>query len=338
MVPVRPPAPGRAGPAPSAPARSSPCSPPSPPRVPADSDHQRTSERRERHLAEGGLPEPPGPGNAAGQPGRPASAHPSTCSSISRRPSPRLTGSGIEAAAIGSGIADAWLSPGRAAADKPTAAAAGRPARHLTPVPAGGDARRRLGDRRQMPCRRHPGMSWSSRCWPASAARGRPRPTRHEAHLVLGRDGSWRAGPVTGAYQADDVTLIGASNRETARLVCARRHPPPAGQLVQQLRRSQSRSTQIDDSLTRLEAEQYRLPADDDVVSARRSSGPGRQADASRSASDLRALIAGSQIGPPPVTEPDGASAARAGLRSSQGPSARWRLDVRHSARKPHPP
>ncbi len=127
---------------------------------------------------------------------------------------------------------------------------------------------------------------------------------------MLGRDGSWRAGPVAGAYQANTVTLIGASNREAARLAALADTRRQLGLWREQLYRSETRSSQLDASLTRLAAEQRRLPPDGDVIRAGEAADQAAS-DAVRAASDLQAYIARSKLSPPSVTETEEEPAAK---------------------------
>ncbi|HWH00997.1 MAG TPA: SbcC/MukB-like Walker B domain-containing protein [Pilimelia sp.] len=125
---------------------------------------------------------------------------------------------GIEAAAIGAGLADAWVVPdGRLLAGPDGAPLLDTQLTVGTrPVPAGAAA-----------------LSTLLVPDPACARAGVPADVvaalldrvavadtaAHHPHgLVVGRDGTWRSGPLTGAHAVAAVTLIGAANREADRL------------------------------------------------------------------------------------------------------------------------
>lgn len=261
----------------------------------------------ERHLAEGGLPEPPAPptrqASRAGRIGAPLYMLVDFAPSAGE--ADRL---GIEAAAIGSGIADAWLSPDGRLQSSDGTLLLDTQLDASTPAPGGATLADVLVADDGCQAAGIPAWLVASALSLVGCARS-AQDARHEAHLVLGRDGSWRAGPLTGACQVDTVTLIGASNREAARLSALADVRRQLDELRQQLRRSESRSAEITASLALLEAELSSLPPDDEVLRLR-DAAHRAAADASRSASDLQAHIAGSALGAPPAAEPDGAPTA----------------------------
>ena len=262
---------------------------------------------REGHLAEGGLPELPAP--ATRQASRVGRTGAPLYMLIDFAPSVTAADRhGIEAAAIGSGIADAWLSP-----DGRLQSADGKLLLDVQldispPAPAGATLADVLVTDDQCQAAGIPAQLVSAvlarvGCACSAQAAG------HEAHLVLGRDGSWRAGPVTGAYLADTVTLIGASNREAARLVALTDTRRQLGHWREQLHRSETRSSQLAASLSRLAAEQHRLPPGGDVIRAGEAADQAAS-DVVRAAFDLQAYIARSKVSPPSVTETDEEHAA----------------------------
>lgn len=256
---------------------------------------------RERRLVEGGPPEPQIPptrqASREGRAGAPLYMLVDFAPSVGE--ADRL---GIEAAAIGSGIADAWLSP-----DGRLQSAEGKllldtQLDTLPPAPAGATLADVLAP--DDGCQDAGIPAWLvtsvlrrvGYAWSAQAA-------EDEAHLVVGRDGSWRAGPLTGAYHADAVTLIGASNREAARLSALASIRRQLEEQLEEARRLESRSAEITASLHRLEEERASLPPGGEVL---RLGNAAHQAaaSASRAASDLHARFARSPLSELPVTEP----------------------------------
>jgi Putative exonuclease SbcCD, C subunit len=257
----------------------------------------------ELHLAEGGLPEPAA--SATRQASRDGRAGAPLYMLVDFTPSVSEADQlGIEAAAIGSGIADAWLSPdGRLLSSSDggllldtqlDASAPTQAGVTLADVLMADDGCQAAG----VPAAVVTAVLTRVGCARSAQAAG------NEAHLVLGKDGSWRAGSLTGAYRAGAVTLIGARNREAARLSALAGIRRQLEEQHQELRRSESRSAQIAASLGRLEAERSGLPTDDEVNRLREAAHEAA-AEASRAAADLQARTARSALSPPPGTEAD---------------------------------
>ncbi|MET7951880.1 SbcC/MukB-like Walker B domain-containing protein [Micromonospora sp. NPDC005324] len=121
---------------------------------------------------------------------------------------------GLEAALIGSGVADAWLNPdgllltadGVPLADtqlNATTEAVGQPL--AAALRADADAARVAG----VP------VAAISNVLASIGLAEEAKDTR--AHLAVGWDGSWRAGPLNGAYRQDATRLVGAASRERDR-------------------------------------------------------------------------------------------------------------------------
>lgn len=257
----------------------------------------------ERHLADGGLPEPIAPptrqAGREGRAGAPFYMLVDFTSNISE--TDQL---GIEAAALGSGIADAWLSPdgrllssgdGELLLDSQLDAWAALPATPTLADVLVADERCATAG---VPADVVTSVLTRVACTRSAQA------SRSETHLVLGRDGSWRAGVLTGAHQVDAVTLIGASNRETARLSALAEIRRQLEEQRDELRELESWGTEITASLTRLDSERASLPGNEEV---RRLRGEAQEAasGASRAASETQATIARSALNPQPVTELD---------------------------------
>ncbi|HUY50717.1 MAG TPA: hypothetical protein VMV92_34260 [Streptosporangiaceae bacterium] len=172
---------------------------------------------------------------------------------------------GIEAAALGSGIADAWLSPdGRLLARDDGALLLDTQLDARAPSPAGPTLADVLvadgsGATESVPENVVVSVLTRIGCTATVQAAG------PETHLVIGRDGSWRAGALAGAFQADTITLIGASNRESARLAALAEIRRQMDSQREELRHFEDQDTSIATSLARLESERAGLPPDDEV-------------------------------------------------------------------------
>ena len=181
---------------------------------------------RERHLEDGGLPElvapPTRQADRTRRPGAPLFLLVDFASDVGN--ADRL---GIEAAAIGSGVADAWLSPdgqllrgdGMPLLDtqldvRSPSASGPTLADVLIPDDDCIDA----GVPPQVTSAVLSRIGYA----PSASTGGR------HMQLQIGRDGSWRAGVLSGAHRVAAVTLIGATNREAARLAALGGDPPNA--------------------------------------------------------------------------------------------------------------
>ncbi len=255
---------------------------------------------KERHLAEGGLAEPAAPptrhASRDRRPGAPLYMLVDFDPSVSE--ADRL---GIEAAALGSGIADAWLSPqGRLLAGDDgellldtqlDAWASSHPGPTLADVLVADEGGTTAG----VPA----GIVTSvlTRIGCAASAQA----ARLGTHLVIGRDGSWRAGALTGAFQVDTVTLIGASNRESARLAALAEVRRQLEERHDELRHLEDQDASIATSLARLGSERASLPPDDEVRQLR-DQAQDAASRAAAAASETGAAITRVPLSPPPVT------------------------------------
>ena len=258
---------------------------------------------REQHLAEGGLPEPESP------PARQASRHGRAGAPLymlvdfaaSVIDADRL---GIEAAALGSGVADAWLSPdGRLLSGDDSKPLLDTQLDALAAPPAGGALSDVLvadsgSASAGVPPHVVAAVLGRIAC-AASAQRGAP-----DGSLVLGKDGSWRAGALAGAHQVDAVTLIGASNREAARLAALADVRRQLDDQREQLRQLDENKTQIITSLARLDRERDSLPGDEDARQ-RRAQAQDAADRMSLAASELRDSLARGTLTSPPGISPD---------------------------------
>ena len=255
---------------------------------------------KEQHLAEGGLPEPHAPptrqASRDGRPGAPFYMLVDFAASVSD--ADRL---GIEAAALGSGVADAWLSPdGRLLSGSDGEPLLDTQLDPLAAPPGGATLADVLVADNSGPSRGVPASIVTSvlariAC-SASAMAGSP-----DGSLLLGRDGSWRADALAGAHRVEAVTLIGASNRETARLAALAGIRRQLAQQREELRQLQEHKTQITASLARLDSERGSLPSDDDVRQ-RRTQAQDAADSTSRAASELREALAHAALSPPQAT------------------------------------
>jgi hypothetical protein len=263
-------------------------------------DGLRTQEQR---LAEGGLPEPEVPSvrraSRRGRPGAPLYMLVDFAASVSD--ADRL---GIEAAALGSGVADAWLSPdgrllsgddGRPLLDTqldPLAAPVVGEALSDVLVADGGSAVAGVPSHVVSAVLARIGCSASAQAGTQSGG------------LHLGRDGTWRAGALTGAHQVNAVTLIGASNREAARLAALADVRRQLGEQRGHLHQFENRKAQVTAALARLDSERESLPDDADARRLRTQA----QESASRTplaTADLRDSLARAPLAPPTPASPD---------------------------------
>jgi predicted nucleic acid-binding Zn-ribbon protein len=119
---------------------------------------------------------------------------------------------------------------------------------------------------------------------------------------VLGRDGSWRAGTLTGAHRVSDVAFIGASNRESARQAALAKIRRQLAERRAELTELERRKSDIDRALARLDAERDDLPPDDRV----RAAGDTARQAAHRTtdtARELRDGITRTPLEPPVASE-----------------------------------
>jgi hypothetical protein len=258
---------------------------------------------REQHLAGGGLPEPEVPPTRQAsreyRAGAPLYMLVDFAASVSQ--ADRL---GIEAAALGSGVADAWLSPdGRLISRDNGELLLDTQLDAWAPPPVGVTlADVLVADDNCMTTGVPPSIVTSvlariacSRSAHAATA---------ETQLVLGRDGSWRAGALTGGHRVDAVTFIGASNREAARLAALTDVRRQLEEQREELRRFETQKTAITTSLTRLASERASLPGDEDVRELR-DQARDAAGHTSRGAAELRSALARATLSPPPVADLD---------------------------------
>ncbi len=255
---------------------------------------------REEHLASGGLSEPEIPAtrkasreNRTGAPFYMLVDFPASVGADDRL--------GLEAAALGSGVADAWISPdGQLLSgddDRPLLDTQ----LDTSAAPLGGTT---LADV-LVPDARSTETGVPADIILSVLSRIGCAPSAHLASphdLTLGRDGSWRAGALAGAHTVGDVAFIGASNRESARLAALETVRRQLAELRAKLAELGRRQSEIDAALTRLQAERDALPPDDDV---RAASDAARQ-DAERAADAVRELrdrLTRSPLDPPPASE-----------------------------------
>jgi Putative exonuclease SbcCD, C subunit len=182
---------------------------------------------------------------------------------------PHIDQLGVEAALIGSGLADAWLYPeGRlhSAADDQLLLDTQLAADAL--VPAGSN----LGDIlvADPACAEH-GLSVAivdailSRVAYTGSDAGRQR---DGAGLLVGADGSWRSGPLTGAHAIETVTLVGASNRETERLTRLERVRADIEATLLGIDALGERATELAATLAAVDTERAALPPAETLRSA----------------------------------------------------------------------
>ena len=258
---------------------------------------------QEQHLADGGLPEPEVPSarraSRYGRPGAPLYMLVDFSASVSD--ADRL---GIEAAVVGSGVADAWLSPD------------GR-------LLSGDDDRPLLDTQLDVLASRGDGGTLSDVLVADNGSAAAVVPSHivaavlariacsasaqagtTDGGLIIGRDGTWRAGALTGAHQVDAVTLIGASNREEARLAALADVRRMLGEQRGHLHQLEERKDQVTTALALLDSERDSLPDDDNARRLRRQArdAAGR---ASLAASDLRDSLGRELLAPPTAVGPD---------------------------------
>jgi hypothetical protein len=255
---------------------------------------------REERLASGGLPEPEIPAtrqaSRENRTGAPFYVLVDFAASVDV--GDRL---GLEAAALGSGVADAWITPdgrllsgddGRPLLDTQLDASA---------APLGGTT---LADV-LVPDARSTETGVPVDMIMSTLSRIGCAPSAHSASphdLTLGLDGSWRAGALAGAHTVGDVAFIGASNRESARLAALEAVRQQLVELRAKLAELERRQSEIDTAFNRLQVERDALPGDDDV---RAASDAARQ-DAERAANaarELQSRLTQSPLDQPPPSE-----------------------------------
>ncbi len=254
----------------------------------------------EQHLAEGGLPEPEAPSTRQasrhGRAGAPFYMLIDFAASVSD--ADRL---GIEAAALGSGVADAWLSPdGRLLSGDDCEPLLDTQLDALAAPPRGGTlADVLVADNSSPPVGVPASIVTSVLARIACSASAQAGPP--DGSLLLSRDGSWRAGTLAGAHRVDAVTLIGASNREAARLAALAGVRRQLAQQREELRQLEEYKAQITISLARLDGERGSLPRDDEVRQCRVQAQDASDST-SRVASELREALAHTVLSPPQAT------------------------------------
>ena len=223
---------------------------------------------REQRLADGGLPEPEIPTtrqasrvNRAGAP-----FYMLVDFAVSVSADDRL---GLEAAALGSGVGDAWISPdgrllsgdgGRPLLDTQLNGGAAQPnGSTLADVLVPDAQSAEIG----VPADTI--LSVLTRIGCASSAQA----TSTADGLVLGRDGSWRTGALAGAHRVGNVAFIGASNRESARQAALAEIRRQLAEQRAELTRLERRKAELNDALARVGTERDGLPPDDDVRATR---------------------------------------------------------------------
>jgi hypothetical protein len=207
----------------------------------------------------------------------------------------------VEAASIASGLADAWVSP-----DGGLLTADGSPLRDtqlsLTGPPVAGPS---LADA-LVPASSIPGSGPGAD--PTAPATEPPVPASVVAALlqrialaptaasgpdapalVLGHDGSWRAGPLNGAHQVDDVRLLGAAAREADRLAALAAVRAELAVVRADIDRLTSRGQALTDALTAVETERRSVPDDTPLQTATRdaATAAATAADRARACLDL---------------------------------------------------
>ncbi|MCP2323443.1 hypothetical protein HDA40_001950 [Hamadaea flava] len=150
---------------------------------------------------------------------------------------------GLEAALIGSGLADAWLHPdGLLRATDGTALADTQ----LAPIGEPAKAPLTKALRVDLDATRAAGLS-ADTVTAVLASVGLGGSAHHsQANLAVGWDGSWIAGPLHGAYRQQTSGLIGAASRERARTAHLAELDEQIAHVAQQL----ADDKRIDDQLT----------------------------------------------------------------------------------------
>jgi hypothetical protein len=216
----------------------------------------------EARLAAGGLPEVPPPASRIAdrndRPGAPLFQLVEFADGV-----PAADRRGIEAAVLDSGIADAWVSP-----DGTLLVADDRSPLRDTQLTMTGPARSGVTLDRILRPDVDPTTGVSATVVGALLARIGVADTAGEGDpsgIVVGRDGSWRAGALTGAHAVDEVTLIGAANREAARLVRLETVRAALAEAQAEANALSERQEQIAAALDRVDAERAGVPDDADV-------------------------------------------------------------------------
>ena len=242
---------------------------------------------REEYLAAGGLPELDVPvtrqASREGRPGAPLFMLVEFADVID--PAERL---GVEAAAVGSGLADAWVSPDgqllRAADGTPLldtqlhATGAAQPGTSLADVlvPAGDAA---------VP------SSVVSALF-ATVAVMATAMTAVGPGLTLGRDGTWRADTLTGAHTVSEVTLIGAGNREASRLASLAAVRAELTEARNAREVLTVHDAVLGAALERTTRERASVPVDDNVVQSRDAARDAAADTAARASATRDAVLA----------------------------------------------
>jgi hypothetical protein len=235
-------------------------------KIEAAAERIRGLTAQEAWLATGGLPEVPPPASRTAdrsdRPGAPLFLLVEFADGV-----PAADRRGIEAAVLDAGIADAWVSP-----DGILLVANDRSPLRDTQLTVAGPARSGATLAEVLRPDVDSATGVPAKVVGALLARIGVADTAGDGDpsgIVVGRDGSWRAGALTGAHAVDEVTLIGAANREAARLVrleAVRAALAEAGAEADAL---SARQEQIAAALDRVDAERAGVP-DDAEVRARR--------------------------------------------------------------------
>jgi hypothetical protein len=179
---------------------------------------------------------------------------------------------GLEAATVASGLADAWVNPDGRLLDGSDGGPLLDTQLHAVgpaPAPEGSLAGVLVAD---PGCARH-GVSpdvvealLSHIRYADTAATA-----ASDTGILLGRDGSWRAGTLTGAHRIPALTLIGATNRENARIAALAAVRVELAAARRELGRLRGRDDELAAALQRAEGERASVPDDAEVRSMRES-------------------------------------------------------------------
>ncbi|MDP5184830.1 SbcC/MukB-like Walker B domain-containing protein [Blastococcus sp. BMG 814] len=261
----------------------------------------------EEHLAAGGLPQLPVPAtrgaDRTGRAGAPLYLLVEFADTV-----PAHEHLGIEAATIGAGLADAWLSPDgtlRSAdgggplldtqliADVPPVASS--LAGVLVPADSTGHA--------DTPVPADVVTAVLSRiaCLPSATGTTTDAPDA-SGGLVIGADGTWRAGALAGAHRVSDVTLLGAAAREADRRAKLAAVRAELGELTAAVTDLNGQLTVVQQRLAATDAERGAVADDEELRDAEAAASRSAAAVTERAegcAAQLRAAT--TDVAPLPV-------------------------------------